>query len=68
MFTKDLTFFIFLLQDGKTAEDLASAEHHEHVVSLLGKLKKVKRKKKSQKARVGLMCSTKLCQLSLFEE
>uniref|UniRef100_A0A3Q2V5C5 Death-associated protein kinase 1 n=1 Tax=Haplochromis burtoni TaxID=8153 RepID=A0A3Q2V5C5_HAPBU len=26
--------------DGKTAEDLASAEHHEHVVSLLGKLKK----------------------------
>lgn len=65
MFTKDLTFFVFLLQDGKTAEDLASAEHHEHVVSLLGKLKKVKRKKK---ARVGLMCSTKLCQLSLFEE
>ncbi|XP_026041896.1 death-associated protein kinase 1 isoform X4 [Astatotilapia calliptera] len=27
-------------KDGKTAEDLASAEHHEHVVSLLGKLKK----------------------------
>lgn len=51
MFTKELT--VFLLQDGKTAEDLASAEHHEHVVSLLGKLKKVKRKKK---ARVGLMC------------
>ncbi|XP_005755853.1 death-associated protein kinase 1-like [Pundamilia nyererei] len=40
MFTKDLTSFVFLLQDGKTAEDLASAEHHEHVVSLLGKLKK----------------------------
>ncbi|XP_029915312.1 death-associated protein kinase 1 isoform X2 [Myripristis murdjan] len=26
--------------DGKTAEDLAASEHHEHIVGLLGKLKK----------------------------
>lgn len=29
-------------QDGKTAEDLAHADQHELIVSLLGKLKKVK--------------------------
>lgn len=32
-------FFLSLSQDGKTVEDLAS---DEHIVSLLGKLKKVK--------------------------
>lgn len=31
-----------LSQDGKTAEDLAHADQHELIVSLLGKLKKVK--------------------------
>lgn len=30
-------------QDGKTAEELASVDHHEHIVSLLVRLKKVKR-------------------------
>lgn len=30
-----------LLQDGKTAEDLATAEQQEHVAVLLAKLKKV---------------------------
>lgn len=39
-------FFFFLSQDGKTAEDLASTDQHEHIVSLLGKLKKVKKKKR----------------------
>lgn len=34
---------LYSLQDGKTAEDLASADHHEHIVDLLGKLKKVKK-------------------------
>ncbi|MGH0164925.1 UNVERIFIED_CONTAM: hypothetical protein FKN15_047979 [Acipenser sinensis] len=28
-------------KDGKTAEDLARSEHHEHISSLLGKLKKI---------------------------
>lgn len=32
----------FSSQDGKTAEDLAYADQHEPIVSLLGKLKKVK--------------------------
>lgn len=31
-----------LLQDGKTAEDLAIAEQQEHVAVLLAKLKKVR--------------------------
>lgn len=35
-------FFFFLSQDGKTAEDLAYADQHEPIFSLLGKLKKVK--------------------------
>lgn len=34
--------FFFVSQDGKTAEDLAYADQHELIVSLLGKLKKVK--------------------------
>lgn len=33
--------FFLIKQDGKTAEDLARSEHHEHISSLLGKLKKV---------------------------
>lgn len=33
-----------VFQDGKTAEDLAYAEQHEVIVSLLGKLKKVTKK------------------------
>lgn len=43
MHTLILVFFSFCFrQDGKTAEDLAYADQHELVVSLLGKLKKVK--------------------------
>lgn len=30
-----------LLQDGKTAEDLAKSEQHEHVAGLLARLRKV---------------------------
>lgn len=43
---KGLTSFLFcfLSQDGKSAEDLAAADQHEHIVVLLGKLKKVKLK------------------------
>lgn len=40
-----------LLQDGKTAEDLASTEHREHIVSLLGKLKKVNSSERKKKKR-----------------
>lgn len=32
---------ICLLQDGKTAEDLAKSEQHEHVAGLLARLRKV---------------------------
>lgn len=33
---------IFLQQDGKTAEDLAKSEQHEHVAGLLARLRKVR--------------------------
>ena len=32
----------FLQQDGKTAEDLAKSEQHEHVAGLLARLRKVR--------------------------
>lgn len=39
-----LCFSLFVSQDGKTAEDLASTDQHDSIISLLGKLKKVKNK------------------------
>lgn len=38
---REETLIICLLQDGKTAEDLAKSEQHEHVAGLLARLRKV---------------------------
>lgn len=42
LYISPFLFPSFSSQDGKTAEDLAYADQHEPIVSLLGKLKKVK--------------------------
>lgn len=36
------TLTVFLQQDGKTAEELAKSEQHEHVAGLLARLRKVR--------------------------
>ena len=53
-----ILLFLLLPQDGKTAEDLASTDQHEHIISLLGKLKKVKQRTHTH---------TILCLLMMFE-
>ena len=48
---KEKTIIISLQQDGKTAEDLAKSEQHEHVAGLLTRLRKVR----------NCLCSEMLC-------